>query len=209
LNNKNHTLIINDARNYLLKNNQKYDVIIQEPSDPWQAFSTNLYSKEFLEIVGNHLNENGLYVKWVPIYTMTVEDFQNFYKTFDSVFPNNIAFANIKSDEDTPVKFETSQILLIGSKNEIEFNKTKINENYDSLPSESRQYLDAIGLSSGNEISHLLLFTDKDIQNYAENAKIVTDDNLLLEFSTAKKTINQNPRAIIDGINNFIKKDVE
>jgi hypothetical protein len=136
---------------------------------------------------------------------MSVEDFRSFYKTFNLIFPNNVGFANIKYDEDTPVKFETSEILIIGSQKEIDL--SKIDLNYKNLPIESKQYLDGLRLSSGEEISHLLLFTDEQIQGYAENAEIVTDDKPILEFSTAKKVLMQDPRAVIEDINNFLEDD--
>jgi spermidine synthase len=205
LENPNHSIVINDARNFLLKENKKYDLIIAEPTNTWQSFSTQLYSKEFFELVKEDLNEDGLFVKWVPIYTMSVEDFRSFYKTFNLIFPNNVGFANIKYDEDTPVKFETSEILIIGSQKEIDL--SKIDLNYKNLPIESKQYLDGLRLSSGEEISHLLLFTDEQIQGYAENAEIVTDDKPILEFSTAKKVLMQDPRAVIEDINNFLEDD--
>lgn len=205
LENPNHELAIDDGRNYLLKNKEKYDVIIQEPSDPWQSFSSSLYSKEFFELVKEDLTDKGIFIKWVPIYTMSIGDFRNFYKTFNSEFPYVVAFANIKSDEDTPVKIGTSEIILIGFKEKIEINEDKLNANYNSLPVESKQYLDAIKLSSGEKIYNLLLFTSEQMLGYADNAKIITDDKPILEFSTAKNILNQNPKEVIEDIENFIK----
>lgn len=204
--NSNHSLIIDDGRNYLIKNNEKYDLIISEPTNTWQSFSTQIYSKEFLELVKEDLSEDGLYALWVPIYDFKPQDFKNLYKTFNSVFPNTIAFANIKPIENTPVTFETSEIILIGSKKEIELNEEIINKNYDLLPEISKQYLDAIRLSSGNEIYNLLLFTDEQIKNYADDAKLITDDKPLLEFSTARNVYTQNPDLVIKEINKFLGK---
>ncbi len=204
MNNPNNSLIMGDARNFLLKNDKKYDVIISEPTSIWQSFSSQLYSKEFLEIAGDDLKDDGLFVKWVPIYSMSVEDFRNFYKTFSSVFPNVAAFANIKPEENTPVKFGTSEILLIGSKSEIVFDREKFKENYGSLPEISKSYLDAISLSSGEEVYQLFLFNDMDLRGYANDAEIVADDNLLLEFSTAKNILDSNSEKIIDDLNKFL-----
>ena len=206
LENKNHKLVIGDGRNYLLKDKAKYDAIISEPTNTWQSFSTQLYSKEFLELVSNHLNEDGLFVNWIPIYTMNVEDFKNVYRTFNSVFPYVVAFANIKEDEDTPVKFETSQIILIGSKGKIAADKDRFDANYNSLPELSKKYLEAIRLGSGEEIHHLLLFNGEEMQDYANDAKVLVDDKPILEFSTAKKVLNQEPKKIIEDIDGFIKK---
>ena len=206
LKNPNHKIIIDDGRNYLLKNKEKYNIIVQEPSDPWQSFSSALYSKEFFELVKDDLDEDGLFVKWVPIYLMSPEDFKSFYKTFNSVFPYNLAFANIKPDEDTPVKFGTSEIILVGSKKKIEINEERFIQNYNSLPELSKQHLSSIRLASGDEIYHLLLFTSEQMQNYADDAKLVTDDNLILEFSTAKKVLNKEPEEVINDIEKFISE---
>lgn len=207
LNNENHKLIIDDGRNYLLRNDGKYDVIIPEPSDPWQSFSTNLFSREFFELAKEDLGENGLYLQWVPIYQMSPEDFKSFYKTFNSVFPNVVAFANIKLSEDTPVKFSTSEIILVGSENEININEEMFNGNYNSLPKISKQGLGTLRLSSGSDIYNLKLFDSRDLEGYAEKAKVITDDNLLLEFSSAKNVYNQNPEEVIADINDFLEKN--
>ncbi len=202
LENPHHKLIIDDGRNYLLKTNKKYDLIIPEPSDPWQSFSTFLFSKEFFELAKEHLNEGGLYVQWVPIYQMSSEDFKSFYATFESVFPYNVAFANIKSTEETPVRFNTSQIILIGSKKEI--NLENLNQNYNCLPTEYKNYLKGLYLKSGEDFSKLLLFTGSQMQSYGAGAEIITDDKPILEFSTAKKVLNQNPEEVIEDITKFI-----
>ena len=207
LENKNHTLILSDARNYLLKNTEKYDLIVAEPTNTWQSFSTQLYSKEFFELVKTRLNDEGLFVKWIPIYTMGIEDFQSLYKTFNSAFPYTVAFVNIKADEDTPIKFESSQIILIGSKEKIEMDENKLKMSYNSLPDLSKQYLDALKLNSGEKIYHLLLFTGEQMINYGKSAELILDDKPILEFSTAKKALNQNPKAIIENINNFLQKN--
>ena len=207
LDNPNHKLVIGDGRNYLLRNKDKYDVIIPEPSDPWQSFSTALFSKEFLDLASQNLEEGGLYLQWVPAYQMSVEDFKNFYRTFNSVFPYTAAFANIKPDEDTPVKFGTSEIILIGSKEKIELTEDKFKENYESLPEQSKKSLGALKLNSGDGIYHLMLFTSEEMQDYAKNAKIITDDKPILEFSTAKNVLNQNPKEVIGDIEGFIKNE--
>ena len=137
---------------------------------------------------------------------MSPEYFKSFYKTFNSVFPYNLAFANIKPDEDTPVKFGTSEIILVGSKKKIEINEERFIQNYNSLPELSKQHLSSIRLASGDEIYHLLLFTSEQMQNYADDAKLVTDDNLILEFSTAKKVLNQEPEEVINDIEKFISE---
>jgi spermidine synthase len=204
LENPNHKLIITDGRNYLLQSKEKFDIIVPEPCDPWQSFSAALYSKEFFELVKGHLNEDGLYVQWVPIYELSVDDFKSFYRTFNSVFPNVIAFANIKEDEPLPVpiRYNTSEIIFVGSTKEIEYEN--IRENFDKLPLKSKEDLRAIRINSANDLFHLLLFTSEEMEGYAADAPLITDDNLKLEFSTAMKALYQDPREVIDDINEFL-----
>lgn len=199
-NKPNHKLIIADGRNYLLQSKEKYDIIIPEPSDPWQSFSTALFSKEFFELVKNHLDDDGLYIQWVPIFEMSPKDFRSFYRTFSSVFPYIVGFVNIQEGE---IKgLEPGQILLIGSKKPIEYQNIK--ENFASLPLLSKQFLSVVGFISPEHILNLFLFTEKEMSNYDDEAPIITDDNSLLEFSTARTVLSADPNEVMGDIKAFL-----
>jgi len=81
-----HHLIIDDARNWLLRNDEKFDIITSEPNEPWQGNGI-LYTKEYFSLLSNRLTENGLVSQWIPIFEMTDKDFVIMYNTFHSVFP--------------------------------------------------------------------------------------------------------------------------
>lgn len=211
LENPNHKLIIADARNYLLRSKEKYDIIASEPSDPWQSFSTALYSKEFLESIKEHLNKNGLYVQWVPIYTMSPEDFKSFYRTFNSVFPYVGAFTNVNEDEEFLVrdktleiiiKKQTSEIILVGSTNPIKYEN--IEKSFKFLPQFSKNFFYEIYIYSAQDLLNLMLFTNEEMEGYADDVPLVTDDNSKLEFSTARRVLIANPKEVMDDINKFL-----
>ena len=65
--------------------------------------------------------------------------------------------------------------------------------------------LELIHLNSGEDIYNLFLFDDRNLVGYADDSELITDDNLILEFSTAKKVLNQNPKEVINDVENFIK----
>ena len=203
LDNPNHSIIIDDARNYLLKDDERYDLIVSEPTNTWQSFSNSLFSKEFFSIINEHLSEEGLYVQWIPIYEMNKEDFRSLYRTFDSEFPYVIAFVNVNKNENLSYKFETTEILLIGSKKELNNNMM---ENFDSLPVKTKETLKLIKLGSPEKIENLLLFTEKNMEDYGENSKLITDDNMALEFSASKNILNQNPGEVMNDIEQFISR---
>ena len=101
--------------------------------------------------------------------------------------------------------FPSIQSAKIINANSIDENK--LITNYNFLPESSKIYLDGLKLGSGEEIYHLLLFTNEEIKGYADDAKVITDDNLILEFSTAKQVLNQNPTVVIEDINNFLENE--
>ena len=76
-----------------------------------------------------------------------------------------------------------------------------------STPSHISFVLGLIKLESGREVTHLFLFDDEMMKDYADDAKILTDDNPILEFSTAKRALNQNPKEIIEDIKSFLGKN--
>lgn len=58
-------IVVNDARNALLRSSASYDVIVSQPSHPWTAASANLYSREFLALVRRRLAPDGVFVQWM------------------------------------------------------------------------------------------------------------------------------------------------
>jgi spermidine synthase len=42
-------IVFNDARNALRLSNRKFDIIVSQPSHPWTAGASHLFSREFFE----------------------------------------------------------------------------------------------------------------------------------------------------------------
>lgn len=204
LNKSNQRVIIEDGRNYLLRSKEKYDIIVPEPCDPWQSFSAALYTKEFFELVKEHLEEDGIYVQWVPVYELTPEDFRSFYRTIHSVFPNLIAFATLKKDEKLPFDVVTTEIIIVASKKELKDWKKDLIFNFLSLPSESRKHLSENWIDSPDDLLRLYLFNSSRMRGYGEDAPLITDDFPALEFSTARNYLTSNPAAVIEDIEKFM-----
>lgn len=60
-------IIIDDAKSYF-SGQQKYDVLISEPSNPWISGIGNLFSTEFYQLVPSYLNNDGVFVQWLQLY---------------------------------------------------------------------------------------------------------------------------------------------
>lgn len=61
-------LIIDDGRRFLLRTNKKYDLILIDPLRSTESYSNNLYSRQFFELVNQHLNEGGIFMAWMDEY---------------------------------------------------------------------------------------------------------------------------------------------
>jgi hypothetical protein len=64
---------IEDAKTYFSLNNEIYDFIIAEPSNPWVSGVSSLFSQEFYSTVRDYLTDEGLFVQWIQSYEFNDE----------------------------------------------------------------------------------------------------------------------------------------
>jgi len=86
-----HDLFIDDARNWLLRNEEKFDIIMGQPQDPYENYG-NLYTQEYFELQKSRLTDEGIVSQWVPLFEMSLNDWNIFYNTFHSVFSHVYIF---------------------------------------------------------------------------------------------------------------------
>jgi len=60
-------VVLNDARGALALTTKRYDAVVSQPSHPWTAGSSHLYTREFMQQVKAHLNADGVFVQWMNI----------------------------------------------------------------------------------------------------------------------------------------------
>ena len=58
-------IIENDARAALARTSKRYDGILSQPSHPWTAGASHLYTREFFELAREHLEPGGVFVQWI------------------------------------------------------------------------------------------------------------------------------------------------
>ncbi len=94
-------LIVNDARGALRLTNRRYDAIVSQPSHPWTAGASHLYTREFMQLAHEHLNTDGVFVQWMNVIFMDEDLLRSLTATMLSVFhdvrvyrpdPNTIVF---------------------------------------------------------------------------------------------------------------------
>ncbi len=83
-------VVRDDARNYLLKTEERYDVVASAPSYPTEFMVSNLFTRDFYEIAARRLADGGVYAQWLPYGLLTDDDVTMMAKTFAAVFPHAV-----------------------------------------------------------------------------------------------------------------------
>jgi spermidine synthase len=79
-------LISNDARGALSLTTKKYDAIVSQPSHPWTAAASHLYTREFMQQAHDHLANGGVFVQWLGGEFVTAQLLRSQVATLLDVF---------------------------------------------------------------------------------------------------------------------------
>jgi spermidine synthase len=80
-------IYLDDAKTFFSTQQNKYDIIISEPSNPWVSGVSSLFTQEFYKITRSNLNTNGIFVQWIHIYEFNLELLVSVLKAISSEFP--------------------------------------------------------------------------------------------------------------------------
>ena len=80
--------IADDARSALQLSNDRFDVIVSEPSNPWVAGVATLYTPDFYRIVRSRLTDEGVFCQWVQLYQLPLPVVAGIVRNVQNVFPH-------------------------------------------------------------------------------------------------------------------------
>ncbi|MBI4508637.1 MAG: fused MFS/spermidine synthase [Deltaproteobacteria bacterium] len=163
---------VGDGRNFLTARDEKYDVIISEPSNPWIAGVASLFSREFYAFAKEHLAEGGMYCQWAQLYELSPRNVKTIYKTFHEAFPHVLAFSAADLSADT---------FLIGSLVPRPLDLARL-EDTARDPKVLAELLRG-NVRSAHDLIAMLILGPQEIASFSAGAPIHTDDNARLEFS--------------------------
>ncbi|MCP4606907.1 MAG: hypothetical protein GY847_41425 [Proteobacteria bacterium] len=87
-----------DAFRVLSRSEDKWDVVVSEPSNPWVTGVDMLYTSEFYKLVKNHLAPGGVFLQWIHIYSASREMVGMVANTLDQEFEEVSAFYGANED---------------------------------------------------------------------------------------------------------------
>ncbi|HEY3357531.1 MAG TPA: fused MFS/spermidine synthase, partial [Polyangia bacterium] len=74
-------LLVGDGRNYLDQRDDRFDVLISEPSNPWITGVSNLFTREYFRAARRRLKDDGVFCQWAQLYEMSPTHIKTIYRT--------------------------------------------------------------------------------------------------------------------------------
>jgi spermidine synthase len=157
-------VIVNDARGALRLTNHRYDAIVSQPSHPWTAGASHLYTREFMQLAHDHLQPNGVFVQWMNVIFMDEDLLRSLTATLLNVYqnvrvyrpdPNTLVFLA----SDAPLELE-SQVALTG------------------LPlRDAPGHYARFGINNAEDLVAALVLDTDGAKSMAVGAALITDDD--------------------------------
>jgi len=183
---------INDARNTLLTENKKYDIIAAQPSHPWLAGASNVFTQEFFHLVDSRLTDEGIFSQWINLFRMDVTTLRSLFKAFYSVFPEGVTFANL----------DTGDLMLIGSRHPIKFDFNQIRSRMNPSIMETLAHYNVF---KPTDILWYLALSREEVMQVTGDVEPNTDKNIFSEVRLSalldNPTGDENPYLFLR--NNF------
>jgi spermidine synthase len=167
---------IDDARHYLLTTDKKFDAITSDPFDPWVKGAATLYTKEFFEVIRDHLNPGGVVTVFVQLYESGTQAVKSEIATFLEVFPNGMIFGNTHQGGGYDV-------VLLGQVGDAKIDVDRIEQRLASPQFAGVvQSLAEIGFYNGIDLLSTFAAQGPQLQEWLADAQVNRDRNLRLQY---------------------------
>ena len=183
-------MVSNDGRNFIYTTDEKFDVIISEPSNPWLTGVANLFTLEYFKRGAERLKDDGLFGQWLQLYEMAPEDVRTLVATFRAAFPYVYVFRGAEGD-----------LMLLGSKLDRKLDMATIKSHFDDpkIAADLRR----IKTTQASDLLSRFYLGPREVTNLTSGAKLNTDDNALIEFNaprrvgTTEETVERNAKQLL------------
>ncbi len=173
-------IVIEDGRNHVAFTARRYDVMISQPSNPWIAGISNLFTREFFTLARDRMNPGGVVGMWFQAYNMSPDEFRMIVRTFSDVFANASVW-----ELDPGIDY-----MLVGTVGEMKLDYGLLTRRLadESVGADLR----SVGVRTPLDYTGLFLMGSGAMRSYAGDAPIHTDNGLELEFSAPKNMYRQS-----------------
>jgi len=167
---------IDDGRHYLMTTRERFDGITVDPLDPWVKGAANFYTKEFLEVMKQHLSRGGVITLYIQLFETNLEAVKSSVATFFEVFPNGTIWGN-------PDQGQGHDMVLLGQVEPLRIDLDEIEQRIDYRGgSKMAQSLAEIGMNSPVDLFARYAGRNSDLAEWLRNVPLNRDRNLRMQY---------------------------
>ena len=156
-------VFINDARSAMRLSSKRYDAIVSQPSHPWTAGASHLYTREFMQLAKEHLNPGGVFLQWMNSQFVTESLLQSLCATILDVYE----YVRI-------YQWSTEVLFFLGSDEPLDI-ELNLSATGRPLIDHPIHYLEK-GIGSVEDVLTALFMDQENVERFAAGASLLTDD---------------------------------
>ena len=169
-------IVYDDARHYVWTTRDRFDIIASDPLDVFVKGTAALYSKEYFEVVKQHLNPGGMFTLYVPLYESDENTVRSELATFLEAFPYGTVWANTRDGRGYDTVF-------MGQAEPLKIDLDELQERWtrsDYAP--AVESLRQVGISSIVDLLATYTGGKPDLGEWTKGADINSDQDLRLQY---------------------------
>ncbi len=152
---------LNDARGALTLTERRYGAIVSQPSHPWTAGASHLYTRDFFEQVRGRLAPGGVFVQWMGLQFVDESLLRSLIATLLDVFPH------VRLYQPEPGAF-----LFVSSTEPLELERQ-----VEAVVVRDPETFARSGVRVAEDLAAALVLDEAGARKLAEGAPLVTDDD--------------------------------
>lgn len=172
------TIVVADARRYLLAAGEQHRVIVADLFHPARDGAASLYAREHFEAVRARLDARGVFVQWLPLHQLDEAGLALIVRTFLAVFPDAHAWLGLYN-------VETPALALIGSVEPLVIDADRLAARLTTL----RPLLDELALGDLRDLLGGYVLDRAGLEQLGGEGPLHDDLRPRLDFVAARATI--------------------
>ncbi|MCO4770445.1 MAG: fused MFS/spermidine synthase [Deltaproteobacteria bacterium] len=164
---------VEDGRQFLLRTEQRYDVITSEPPPPTDAGVVNLYTREYYAVARERLKPEGVLAQWLPLFQLSVDETRGIIASFVAEFPHVALYRGYRY-----------QWFLVGSKSPLSIDLASWQEHVRQ-PTVAGE-LHRVGIDGVEDLLATYAAGQTQLETVADGVRAITDDLPLLQYPSER-----------------------
>jgi spermidine synthase len=170
------TIHYDDARHFILTSKKKFDIITSDPIHPWVKGTSSLYSRQYFDLVKQHLRPGGIVTQWVPLYESDLATVKSEIATFFDAFPNATVWGNT-------INGQGNDIVLMGQVEPMQLNLDALQDRWNRADYRRvTQSMGAVNFHSVTDVFATYAGRASDLKPWLAGADINDDMSMRLQY---------------------------